>query len=100
MKNIFTSFILAFSVFSTAHASRVDQLNQVFANYNKRFTNGVYTKNPALATEFTNVQETFAAQLKAAKVLKPILVITNDFDTSLVVTLYLLVDENNSMLAF
>lgn len=100
MKNIFISFILAFIAFTTAQAARVDQLNQVFANYNKRFATGSYVKNAALAAEFTNAQEAFVAQLKAAKILKPILVITNDFDDSLVVTLFVLVDENNSLLAF
>ena len=97
------SFILpfAFIIFglSMAQATRVDELNQVFANYNKRFATGVYVKNPALATEFTTVQENFAAKLKASQILKPILVIRNDYDTSLVVTLYVLMDEQNNLLA-
>jgi hypothetical protein len=93
------SFILLFVGLATAHASRVDELNQVFANYNKRFATGAYVKNPALATEFTTVQENFAAKLKTSQALKPILVIRNDYDSSLVVTLFVLVNEAGNLLA-
>lgn len=97
-------FILSFAFIilglSTAKASRVDELNQVFANYKKRFASGAYLKNSALATEFTAVQENFAAKMKASQALKPLLVIRNDYDTSLVVTLYVLMDEENNLVAF
>lgn len=98
-KNFFLSFTIILLAHSVAKATLVDELNQVFANYNKRFVNGVYVKNPALATDFTAVQENFVAKLKAAQALKPILVIKNDYDTSLVVTLYILVNERNNLLA-
>jgi len=98
-KNFILSFIFVLFGLSTAQASRVDELNQVFANYNKRFATGAYVKNSALATEFTAVQESFVAKLKASQVLKPLLVIRNDYDSSLVVTLYILMDEQNNLLA-
>ncbi len=98
-KFLVLSFTFILFCLSTAQATRVDELNQVFANYNKRFATGTYVKNPALATEFTNIQESFAAKLKASQALKPILVIRNDYDSSLVVTLYALMNEQNNLVA-
>lgn len=100
-RNSFISFILTSLFLTTAFsATRVEQLNQVFANYNKRFTTGAYVKNSNLANEFTSSQETFVAQMKSIGALKQILVINNDYDNSLIIKLYLLTDEQNSILGF
>lgn len=98
-KSFLLSFVLLIASFSVAHATRVDELNLVFANYNKRFATGAYVKNPAFANEFTLAQENFAAKMKASNALKPILVIKNNYDSSLVVTLYVLMDEKNNLVS-
>lgn len=99
MKNV--GFILLVWLFlgsavaSAAFPTR--QLNQLFSDYNKRFVDGSYVKNTQQIQMFTKQQESLAAQLKASQSLRKVLVINNDITSALVITLYALVDDKNSL---
>jgi hypothetical protein len=56
--------------------------------------------NSGQITQFNILQDSAAQQFKKDLALVPLLLITNDFDKSLSVQLYLLIDENNSLVGF
>jgi hypothetical protein len=92
---IFSTLLVTSSAFATTTA---EGLNQLFVNYNKRFSTGSYVSNPQLMREFNLQQDGLVAELKKNSALKKLISITNDYDKSLSVQLYILVKEDNSML--
>jgi hypothetical protein len=96
MKSFF-SFV-ALLIFSTSvFASRIDQMNQLFTDYNVRFVAGKYVSNSNQIRSFNLQQDALATDFKKSGGLQQVLLLTNDFDKSLSVKLYLLLDENNAL---
>lgn len=93
-------FFLLFQSLTVFAATRADQINDLFNNYRKRFSSGSYVANSQLAREFTLKQEALADTFKKTLALKPLLTITNDFDANLSVQLYIMINDDNTMMGF
>lgn len=99
--NINTFFVLVTLLASSAFAdTRIDKLNLLFSEYNKRFTSGVYVSNQQQINSFNSQQDAFAADIKNTRGMQSALQITNDYDASLSVQLYLLFDDSLNLLGF
>ncbi len=98
MKLIVITLIALAASFSQAQ-TRSEKMYSVFKEYNKRFSNGQYSPNEQLARDFIKVQNNFFAEMTAQNAMTDLLDVSNDYDSSMHVKLFVIKDENSNFLA-
>lgn len=98
MKLLAITLITLAACFSNA-ATRSEKMYSVFKEYNKRFNNGQYSPNEQLARDFIKVQNDFFTEMTAQNAMTDLLEVSNDYDSSMQVKLFVIKDENSNFLA-
>jgi hypothetical protein len=91
---------LAVGSATASAATRLDEISQLFTDYNQRFLNGKYVSDQHQIQSFNAEQDNLVAAFKSLGALRQILFIKNSYDPSLTVSLFSLTDENNNLLGF
>lgn len=96
-----TKIFFLITVFSSLvfAESRLQKLNSLYSLYAERFNSGKYVSSPEQISSFNKAQDNLKNEMLSAGALKKTVVVHNDYETDLVISLYTLSSEDGKLLA-